>query len=76
MSLSPAGSVPAPAGASGFASDLKPFRPHVTVMRKVVRAAAVDTIHPVALRFAKLALIERRTLPAGALYSVVESLPL
>jgi len=59
--------------ASGFASDLKPFRPHVTVVRKVSRPGHIERIDSVAWSFTALALIESRTLAEGALYSVVES---
>jgi len=68
-----AGRLHARLAASGFATDLKPFRPHVTVARKVVRPGPADEMHPVLWRFTELALIESRTLPEGALYSVVES---
>jgi RNA 2',3'-cyclic 3'-phosphodiesterase len=57
----------------GFVPDLKPFRPHVTVARKVGRPGPVGKMDLVIWRFTELALIESRTLPAGALYSVVES---
>ena len=60
----------------GFAPDLKPFRPHVTVVRKVVRPGPVGRMHAVVWQFAALSLIESRTLPEGAVYSVVESFPL
>ncbi len=58
---------------SGFAPDLKPFRPHVTVVRKVACSGPMGSMQPVIWRFEALALLESRTLPAGVLYSVVES---
>lgn len=68
-----AGQLQARLVAGGFAPDLKPFRPHVTVARKVARANALGAMPAVLWRFTELALIESRTLPAGPLYSVVES---
>lgn len=59
--------------ASGFAPDLKPFRPDVTVVRKVSRPGRMETLHPVESSFTELGLIESRPLPEGPLYSVVES---
>jgi RNA 2',3'-cyclic 3'-phosphodiesterase len=60
----------------GFTPDLKPFRPHVTVARKVARPGPAGGMPRVTWRFAQLALLESRTLPAGPLYSVIESYPL
>jgi 2'-5' RNA ligase len=62
--------------ARGFAPDLKPFRPHVTVARKVSRPGRMENLHPVVWSFTGLALVESRTLREGALYSVVESYPI
>ncbi len=59
--------------ASEFAPDLKPFRPHVTVVRKVSHPGRIEQIHAVVWSFTALALVESRTLATGALYSVVES---
>lgn len=58
--------------AAGFSPDIKPFRPHVTVARKVTRPSALQ-MHPVDWRFSSFALIESRTLEAGSVYSVVET---
>ena len=79
-SSAPAGSVSALAGtlsretaAAGFNPDLKPFRAHVTVARKVAHAPQGSAPRPVAWSFARFALIESHTLNGGPVYSVVES---
>lgn len=61
--------------AAGFAPDLKPFRAHVTVARKVLRFEAL-TFAPVEWRFERFALIDSRTDRRGPIYSVVEFFPL
>jgi 2'-5' RNA ligase len=62
--------------AAGFNPDLKPFRAHVTVARKVLRATAPAALRPVVWEFTSFALVSSRTEPAGPVYSVVESYPL
>lgn len=62
--------------AAGFAPDVKPFRAHVTVARKVTRPSEPRDVPVVHWRFERFALIESRTLPSGAVYSVVETYPL
>ncbi len=62
--------------AAGFAPDVKPFRAHVTVARKVTRPSEPRRVPVVHWRFERFALIESRTLPSGAVYSVVETYPL
>jgi 2'-5' RNA ligase len=57
----------------GFAPDLKPFRPHVTVARKVARPSEPAALPPVRWRFDAFALIESLTLESGPVYSVVEA---
>jgi RNA 2',3'-cyclic 3'-phosphodiesterase len=62
--------------AAGFAPDLKPFRAHVTVARKVTARLQLPSFAPVEWRFDGFALVDSRTEAAGPVYSVVESWPL
>jgi RNA 2',3'-cyclic 3'-phosphodiesterase len=59
--------------AAGFSPDLKPFRAHVTLARKVVKARFDERIRAVRWEFAAFALVESRTLAGGPVYSVIES---
>jgi 2'-5' RNA ligase len=59
--------------AAGFTPDLKPFRAHVTVARKVAHAPRESAMQAVEWSFAHFALVESRTLASGPVYSVVES---
>ena len=68
--------------AAGFTPDIKPFRPHLTLARKVRAARALAHAWPQALepgfvlRCEKFALMESRQGERGSIYSVVESWPL
>ena len=59
--------------AAGFSPDLKPFRAHVTVARKVMHAPAVHALPALTWSFDAFALIASDTRSAGPVYSVVES---
>jgi RNA 2',3'-cyclic 3'-phosphodiesterase len=62
--------------AGGFAPDLKPFRAHVTVARKVTGAAQEQPMPCVRWNCTAFALVASSTSAAGSLYSVLESYPL
>jgi RNA 2',3'-cyclic 3'-phosphodiesterase len=57
--------------AAGFTPDLKSFRAHVTVARKVLRFEAL-VLAPIEWRFERFALIDSSTDRRGPVYSVVE----
>lgn len=60
----------------GFAPDPKPFRAHITLARKVGRPARSLSMHPVSWQLREFALVESRTEPDGAVYSVFQTFPL
>jgi 2'-5' RNA ligase len=61
--------------ASGFTPDLKPYRPHITLARKVAHESHEGTLRPLLWRFTEFALVESRTDPEGPVYTVLYSFP-
>lgn len=59
--------------AAGFAPDLKPFRAHVTVARKVSRASQDLHMHAVQWPVTGFALVESATLAEGPRYDAIDS---
>jgi 2'-5' RNA ligase len=59
-----------------FSPDSKPFRVHLTLVRKAGRAVAPLPMPPVRMEFEDFALIESRTESTGAAYSVLGKWPL
>jgi RNA 2',3'-cyclic 3'-phosphodiesterase len=67
--------------AAGFTPDIKPFRAHLTLARKIKRRVAKEHEWPrvlerVELRCEEFVLMESRRDAGGSIYSVVESWPL
>jgi len=54
--------------AAGFTPDLRPWRPHVTLARKVTRGSSIGAVQQVEWTFREFALVESRTGPAGSIY--------
>jgi 2'-5' RNA ligase len=70
------------AQAAGFHPDIKPFRPHLTLARKIPAARAAlrewpqSLTPPLLLRCDRFVLMESRKGELGSTYSVVDSWPL
>jgi 2'-5' RNA ligase len=62
--------------ANGFAPDLKPFRTHATLARKVRRVTRERHMPSVLWSFQNFHLVESHTAPTGAIYSSREIYPL
>lgn len=68
--------------AAGFAPDIKPFRPHLTLARKIDLTEGRRTSWPqkflpgFVVLFERFALMESRRGERGSIYSVVDSWPL
>jgi RNA 2',3'-cyclic 3'-phosphodiesterase len=58
--------------AAGFTPDLKSFRAHVTVARKVTRPPQPAPLHPIEWHCDRFALMDSRSEGGGSVYSVVE----
>lgn len=54
----------------GFAPDPKPWRPHVTIARKVSKSRADEPIQPIRWQVRNVVLVESETRPEGARYTV------
>jgi len=64
--------------AAGFSPDLKPFRPHVTLVRKLAGGRERIpgeglTLRPILWTFSSFALVDSRTEADGAIYTVLDS---
>jgi len=62
--------------AGGFTPDLKPFRAHVTLARKVPRGGHGREMPALLWRFTQFALVESRTESDGPVYHVIGSWPI
>ena len=61
---------------AGFTPDLKPFRPHVTVARKVPPGNHEEILERVRWKVTSSALVDSRATPGGSSYSILHSWPL
>jgi 2'-5' RNA ligase len=54
--------------AAGFTPDPRPWRPHVTLVRKASRGSSMSTADSLEWTFREFALVESQTTPAGSIY--------
>jgi 2'-5' RNA ligase len=62
--------------AQGLTPDPKPYRPHITIARKVVKPHELGPTHPLVWPIDGIALVESVTAPEGPRYTVLQRWPL
>jgi len=62
--------------AQGLTPDPKPYLPHVTLARKVVKPHELGPMHPLPWLVGEIALVESVTAPEGPRYTVLKQWPL
>lgn len=55
----------------GVSADVRPFVPHMTLLRKVRRAPKLPAIEPIAWPVTSFCLVQSETRPEGPVYSVL-----
>ena len=61
--------------AHGLQPDDRPYQPHLTIARKVVKNLGEFTFAPIAWPVSSFSLVQSRTLPSGAEYEVIATWP-
>ncbi len=59
----------------GYRPEERPYRPHITLVRKAKRFPDTENIAPIHWAVDKFCLVESKTLPGGAEYIVLEEYP-
>lgn len=60
----------------GIAADSRPYRPHITLFRKVARQPAWPAVNPINWPVADFVLCRSQTTPRGPVYEVLRRWPL
>lgn len=64
------------AGTYRIKTDGRPYKPHLTLARKVFRKPGTIDITPISWQIDSFCLVRSNTLPEGAVYEIIETWPL
>ena len=56
----------------GFKAEARIYQPHVTLVRKAKHQAAVSEVEPISCKVTQFCLVESKTYPEGAQYTVLK----